>query len=141
MSSMECSLYFNVRVGGVWVDREKLESFLESVLERDMIVDGTIAADESQAKAIWRIREVRSSTYLFPPSHPPFFISSLGFILPCIFPILTVVYVCYKSNRNGKENLSHSDVLSYDVMLCYVNLMFFNVLSIINFLRLYKFSG
>ena len=38
-------------------DEEKLGSFLEGVMASGAVVDGTIAQDESQAAAIWRVRE------------------------------------------------------------------------------------
>ena len=38
-------------------DEEKLARFLENVMESGAVVDGTIAADETQAKAIWGVRE------------------------------------------------------------------------------------
>lgn len=38
-------------------DNEKLEKFLEYVMEKDIVVDGTLAADETQIKALWAWRE------------------------------------------------------------------------------------
>jgi len=38
-------------------DMEKLEAFLESGLEDGLLLDGTIAMDQTQAAGLWRIRE------------------------------------------------------------------------------------
>lgn len=38
-------------------DREKLDSFLESALAKELITDGTVAQDTSQADSFWRVRE------------------------------------------------------------------------------------
>jgi FAD/FMN-containing dehydrogenase len=38
-------------------DREKLESFLQNALESGEVLDGTVAADTTQARALWRLRE------------------------------------------------------------------------------------
>jgi D-2-hydroxyglutarate dehydrogenase len=38
-------------------DQEKLHSFLKSVMGSGLVVDGTIAQDETQAAAIWKLRE------------------------------------------------------------------------------------
>ncbi|KAH8654076.1 hypothetical protein BGZ60DRAFT_386878 [Tricladium varicosporioides] len=38
-------------------DSEKLEKFLESLMEKEIIVDGTQAQDETQAKTLWSWRE------------------------------------------------------------------------------------
>ena len=38
-------------------DEEKLSAFLESVLQSGAVVDGTIARDEAQSRAIWAVRE------------------------------------------------------------------------------------
>ncbi|MGE5537365.1 MAG: FAD-binding oxidoreductase [Gemmatimonas sp.] len=38
--------------------RRRLEGILESALEKGRIVDGTIAASETQGKALWRLREI-----------------------------------------------------------------------------------
>ena len=38
-------------------DREKLDAFLEAALEAGDVLDGTVAADGAQAKALWRLRE------------------------------------------------------------------------------------
>lgn len=38
-------------------DREKLEAFLQSALESESVLDGTVAADTTQARALWRLRE------------------------------------------------------------------------------------
>jgi len=38
-------------------DREKLEAFLQNALESEQVLDGTVAADTTQARALWRLRE------------------------------------------------------------------------------------
>merc|ERR1711977_388969 len=38
-------------------DNEKLEAFLESAIESDLITNGAVAQDGSQFQAFWRIRE------------------------------------------------------------------------------------
>ncbi|PBP27551.1 D-lactate dehydrogenase 2 [Diplocarpon rosae] len=38
-------------------DNEKLEKFLEHVMEKEIILDGVLAQDETQAKALWGWRE------------------------------------------------------------------------------------
>lgn len=38
-------------------DKEKLNMFLEKVLNEDLVLDGTIAQDETQVKSIWSYRE------------------------------------------------------------------------------------
>jgi len=38
-------------------DNEKLEKFLEYVMEKEIVSDGTLAADETQIKALWAWRE------------------------------------------------------------------------------------
>ena len=38
-------------------DREKLEAFLQNALESGEVLDGTVAADSTQARALWRLRE------------------------------------------------------------------------------------
>lgn len=38
-------------------DSQKLESFLESVLEAGIIADGVVAQDETQSQTLWRFRE------------------------------------------------------------------------------------
>lgn len=38
-------------------DTEKLESFLEYVMEKEIVSDGVVAQDETQAKALWGWRE------------------------------------------------------------------------------------
>lgn len=38
-------------------DLEKLEGFLENVMQEGAVVDGTIAQDQTQSHGIWRIRE------------------------------------------------------------------------------------
>jgi D-2-hydroxyglutarate dehydrogenase len=38
-------------------DRAKLDAFLESALEAGDVLDGTVAADTAQARALWRLRE------------------------------------------------------------------------------------
>jgi D-2-hydroxyglutarate dehydrogenase len=38
-------------------DRAKLEAFLGSALESGEVLDGTVAADTTQARALWRLRE------------------------------------------------------------------------------------
>ncbi len=38
-------------------DRAKLDAFLESALESGDVLDGTVAADSAQARALWRLRE------------------------------------------------------------------------------------
>lgn len=38
-------------------DMEKLEGFLENIMEEGAVVDGTIAQDQTQSHGIWRIRE------------------------------------------------------------------------------------
>lgn len=42
--------------GDFAIEREKLETFLESAFERSIVVDGTIAQSEQQAAAFWHIR-------------------------------------------------------------------------------------
>lgn len=38
-------------------DTEKLSTFLENLMEKEIIVDGSVAQDESQVKGMWAIRE------------------------------------------------------------------------------------
>ncbi|KAJ4395356.1 D-lactate ferricytochrome c oxidoreductase [Neurospora sp. IMI 360204] len=38
-------------------DGEKLQTFLEDVMEKGIVVDGTLAQDETQVKALWSFRE------------------------------------------------------------------------------------
>jgi len=38
-------------------DNEKLEKFLEDVMEREIVLDGVVAQDETQIKALWGWRE------------------------------------------------------------------------------------
>jgi len=38
-------------------DNEKLEAFLESVMEKEIVSDGVVAQDETQVKALWAWRE------------------------------------------------------------------------------------
>ena len=38
-------------------DRAKLEAFLEAAMESGDVLDGTVAADSTQARALWRLRE------------------------------------------------------------------------------------
>ena len=38
-------------------DRAKLEAFLQNALESEEVLDGTVAADTTQARALWRLRE------------------------------------------------------------------------------------
>lgn len=38
-------------------DRQKLDAFLEHAMEGGMVLDGTVAHDSTQAKAIWQLRE------------------------------------------------------------------------------------
>ena len=38
-------------------DCAKLEAFLQSALESEQVLDGTVAADTTQARALWRLRE------------------------------------------------------------------------------------
>jgi len=38
-------------------DSEKLEKFLEDVMEREIVLDGVVAQDETQIKALWSWRE------------------------------------------------------------------------------------
>jgi D-2-hydroxyglutarate dehydrogenase len=38
-------------------DREKLESYLEAALGAGEVLDGTVAGDSAQARALWRLRE------------------------------------------------------------------------------------
>ncbi|CAM6105082.1 unnamed protein product [Calypogeia fissa] len=38
-------------------DREKLDEFLEGLLEKELISDGTVAQDSGQAASFWRVRE------------------------------------------------------------------------------------
>lgn len=38
-------------------DNEKLETFLEDVMTKEIVVDGTVAQDETQSKALWTWRE------------------------------------------------------------------------------------
>ena len=58
---LECASDFNVLIetsgSNREHDQEKLETFLESLMENNSIVDGTIAQDVTQANAIWSIRE------------------------------------------------------------------------------------
>ena len=54
-----CRHYVLVEVSGSDEahDAAKLDTFLESVMGSGLVRDGTIAADETQAKAIWGVRE------------------------------------------------------------------------------------
>ena len=55
----ECRHYVLVELSGSCAahDQEKLEWFLSGLMESGVVVDGTIAQDETQSKHIWRIRE------------------------------------------------------------------------------------
>lgn len=58
-------------------DKEKLNSFLEEVMEEGLVEDGTVAQSEAQAQGIWRVREGvtealarRGATYKYDVSLP-----------------------------------------------------------------------
>ena len=54
-----CRHYMVVELHGSHAghDEHKLEAFLQRVMESGAVVDGTIAQDDTQSQAIWRVRE------------------------------------------------------------------------------------
>ncbi|KUJ17758.1 uncharacterized protein LY89DRAFT_60738 [Mollisia scopiformis] len=55
----ECPFYCLVETSGSNSehDNEKLEKFLEYVMEKEIVLDGVVAQDETQVKALWGWRE------------------------------------------------------------------------------------
>ncbi|KAL2649538.1 hypothetical protein R1flu_017666 [Riccia fluitans] len=51
-------------------DKEKLDAFLESALEKELIKDGAVAQDISQAASFWKVREVPGAVYKYDLSLP-----------------------------------------------------------------------
>ena len=54
-----CAHYVLVELSGSREehDAEKLNDFLEGLMAKGIVADGTIAQDETQSQAIWRVRE------------------------------------------------------------------------------------
>ena len=55
----DCSFYCLIETSGSngEHDSEKLEKFLEDVMEKSIVMDGVLAQDETQAQELWRWRE------------------------------------------------------------------------------------
>lgn len=58
-SAADAPLYMVVETSGsnAQHDAEKMDAFVQGVLEHGWVVDGTMAQDDSQAGGIWRVRE------------------------------------------------------------------------------------
>jgi FAD/FMN-containing dehydrogenase len=58
-SARRCPFFVLIETAGSNAahDRDKLDAFLEGVLSEGIVQDGTLAADQTQAAAIWAVRE------------------------------------------------------------------------------------
>lgn len=59
LPTSECNFYLLIETTGSNQshDREKVDKFLETCIDRGLVADGTIAQDSTQAMSFWRIRE------------------------------------------------------------------------------------